>query len=115
MRFNQGDRCKLHPTEPGLGDGSQRCSVGNLHYYCGVGGLSPPWGQGAPSCLPPVWTEEPWAQGEWAAQLGLPSARNTHLLRCVLQQHQLGVEVRGAQAGGGPAAPRRGGGRSHSG
>lgn len=43
------------------------------------------------------------------------STQDAHLLSCVFQQHQLGVEVRGAQAGWRLAAPRVSKSRSHDG
>lgn len=90
---------------------------GHSAHYSGVGGakpsLQPEW---APSCLPPVGREEPWAPGgSGRLRLGPPATWDTYLLSRVPQQHQLGVEVRGAQAGGGLVALGCGGSRSHNG
>ena len=75
----------------------------------------------APSCLSPellIITVNTRTTGVYREQAGLgwgqPLLWDTHLLSCVFQQHQLGVEVRGAQAGR-RLAVLRGGNRSHDG
>lgn len=98
----------------------------SAYYSPPGGGLSPPGGQDVLLSLSlcpelPVThgiTRMPRSRGSGRPGLGLPLLRDAYLLSQVFQQHQLGVEVRGAQAGWRLAAPRigrSGGSRSHNG